>query len=175
MKKFIFARVLLLSVISSWANQSAASSAIDLFQINSGAFPLPVIYRASVNSNCTFASKPITVSWVGNTSKLPVKDKLFMGSYMGTSISSQSSQMVVFQVKAMANNKVSWPLTVQLSSQGGKCTAQAVSPDGGEVVQKINVLAMSGSLPTQVVIEGLIGGQAVQRDLNFQTLMASNQ
>jgi len=113
MKKFFITRFLFLSLVTTWGVQSAASSSVDLFQVDSNAFPLPIVYKANINSNCTFASKPISVSWIGDTSRLSLKVWIGMGSVMGVSVLSQcqikNATTVVFQIKTMAKNKVSWP------------------------------------------------------------------
>jgi hypothetical protein len=178
MKKFVIARVLFLIIISSWANQSAASSSIPLFQITSRAFAIPVGYVANVNPDCTFASNPITVGWVGDTSKLGWKVRNGMGFVMGVNVDKKSKtpQKVSFQVKEMASKNVDWPISVQLSIQNNQCVAQALATKVGMTIQNINVVSSSGYLPTEIVVNGLEDGAAVQRQVNFgATEMASIQ
>jgi len=177
MKKFVIARILFLGLISSWANQSAGSSSLALFQIQSKAFPIPVGYVANVNSNCTFNSgNPISVGWVGDTAKLSWKLRLGMGSVMGVNINSKDSQQVIFQVKAMVKNNVPWPLTVQIAVQEGQCVAKTLTPGEGEEILAINIIALKGYLPTQIVVDGLLNGESVQTPISFDpTEMASNQ
>lgn len=169
MKKFVIARVLFLTVISSWANQSAANSSIALFQITSAAFAIPVGYIANINSDCTFASNPITVGWVGDKSKVNWIVRKGMGSVMGVNVDKKSmtSQRVSFQVKEMASNRVDWPITVQLSVQNNQCVAQATATKVGVAIQSINVVSLRGYLPTEIVVDGVVDGAVVQRQVNF--------
>jgi len=163
MKKFIIARALFLGIISSWGTQSAAG-AIGLFQITmDSTFPAPVIYSANVNSDCTFnKSKPIAVSW--GQGKVSLMQKLGLGGIMGPQISYQDSQKVVFDVKTMIQNKISWSLTAIVGTQNGQCAAQVLAPDNGQAIQNINVLALSGYTPTEVMVDP---GSANQRDVCF--------
>jgi len=177
MKKFVIARILFLSLISSWSNQSAAASSIALFQIDSQAFAIPVGYAANINSDCTFDSgKPITVGWIGDTSKVSFLVRMGMGSVMGVNISSKSPQQVVFQVKEVAKNNVNWPLTVQLAVENGQCVAKTLTPDEDQEIQTINVDALDGYMPTEITVEGPINGAVTQRQINLlPEEMASNQ
>jgi hypothetical protein len=119
------------------------------------------------------------VGWVGDTSKLKWTVRNGLGLVMGVNVDkkSRTAQKISFQVKEMASKNVDWPITVQLSIQNNQCVAQAMATKVGMTIQSIDVVSSRGYLPTEIVVNGLEDGAAVQRQVNFNSAaeMASIQ